>query len=262
MRHSKLIAIAGVVLVGGIGLALACTRVSAADRSQRGRTANRPSSSRSRARELNRMTLTERAAERLGIETAPVAEEQIERDARSKIIPYAAVIYDADGGTWAYTNPEPLIFVRDAIDVERIEGDTATLTDGPAAGTAVVTVGAAELFGTESIGTDRAVTPDASRGHRACSAKVCTGVQEVHADDALDRRIEPEVPLPRRRPGRGDDGLRRRAAARHAGRCLPRVRAADGRDPDRLPRALRRRGRGAGHRPAGAGAQRRRRGWT
>ena len=66
-----------------------------------------------------------------------------------KTIPYSAVIYDADGGTWAYTTSEHLTFVRDEIKVERIDGDTAYLSDGPAAGTEVVTVGAAELVGLE-----------------------------------------------------------------------------------------------------------------
>jgi hypothetical protein len=66
-----------------------------------------------------------------------------------RIIPYAAVLYDPHGNTWTYTNPEPLVFVRHRIDVEFIEGDRAVLREGPAAGTAVVTAGAAELFGVE-----------------------------------------------------------------------------------------------------------------
>jgi hypothetical protein len=66
-----------------------------------------------------------------------------------KVIPYAAVLYDAHGNTWTYTNPEPLVFVRHRIDVEFIEGDRAVLREGPAIGTAVVTAGAAELFGVE-----------------------------------------------------------------------------------------------------------------
>lgn len=66
-----------------------------------------------------------------------------------RIVPHASVIYDAQGKTWVYANPEPLVFVRQPIKVDYIEGDRAVLTDGPAPGTAVVTVGAAELFGTE-----------------------------------------------------------------------------------------------------------------
>ena len=67
-----------------------------------------------------------------------------------KVIPYAAVLYGVNGETWAYTNPEPLVFVREAITIDYVEGDQAFLSEGPQAGTAVVTVGGAELFGTET----------------------------------------------------------------------------------------------------------------
>jgi multidrug efflux pump subunit AcrA (membrane-fusion protein) len=70
--------------------------------------------------------------------------------AQQKVIPYASVIYDLKGDTWAYMNPAPLTFVRGHIAVDYIEGDLAVLSDGPAAGTAVVTDGAAELYGTET----------------------------------------------------------------------------------------------------------------
>ncbi len=67
-----------------------------------------------------------------------------------KIIPYAAVIYDVHGQTWVYTNPAPLTFVRQSISIDYIEDDFAFLTDGPSASTVVVTVGGAELYGTET----------------------------------------------------------------------------------------------------------------
>lgn len=98
--------------------------------------------------ELHKVTLTARAAERLDIQTARV-DEMVLRGAKHKVVPYAAVLYDARGETWVYTNPEPLVFVRHAIHVEYINGDRAVLSQGPPAGTAVVTVGAAELFGAE-----------------------------------------------------------------------------------------------------------------
>ena len=66
-----------------------------------------------------------------------------------KVIPYSAVIYDPSGNTWTYTNPEPLVFVRHRIEVESIEDGRAVLKEGPAAGTVVVTAGAAELMGVE-----------------------------------------------------------------------------------------------------------------
>lgn len=66
-----------------------------------------------------------------------------------KVIPYGALLYDYQGDEWVYTNPEPAVYVREAIDIAYIEGDKVFLNEGPAVGTIVVTVGAAELFGTE-----------------------------------------------------------------------------------------------------------------
>ena len=98
--------------------------------------------------DVARVTLSEDAARRLDITTARVTELRGGRQARSAI-PYAAVLYDPNGDTWAYTNPEPLVFVRSPISVVTIEGNRAVLSAGPSAGTRVVTVGAAELLGTE-----------------------------------------------------------------------------------------------------------------
>jgi hypothetical protein len=70
--------------------------------------------------------------------------------APKKVIPYSAVLYDASGDAWVYTSPEPLQFVRARVTIDRIDGDQAVLQEGPVAGTKVVTVGAAELFGAES----------------------------------------------------------------------------------------------------------------
>lgn len=97
---------------------------------------------------LSRLTLSPRAAERLGIETVEVVEEPVDGASRL-LIPYAAIVYDADGATWAYTNPEALVFVRAPITVERIDGDLAVLANGPPAGMLVVTVGVPELYGAE-----------------------------------------------------------------------------------------------------------------
>ena len=98
--------------------------------------------------ELSRLRLVPKAAERLGIQTAPV-EAVTGPGGAALAIPYSAVIYDPQGSTWTYTSPEPLVYVRDRLEIARIDGDKATLKKGPAVGTQVVTVGAAELFGTE-----------------------------------------------------------------------------------------------------------------
>jgi len=99
--------------------------------------------------EFNRVTLTDKAAQRLAIQTASINEEQV-NGAQRKVIPYAAVVYGLKGETWTYTNPAPLTFVRQAITIDYIDGDKVVLVDGPASGTAVVTVGVAELYGTDT----------------------------------------------------------------------------------------------------------------
>jgi hypothetical protein len=66
-----------------------------------------------------------------------------------KVVPHSSLIYGAHGETWVYTSPEPLSYVRHPVSVDYIEGDLAVLSDGPPAGTDVVSVGVAELFGTE-----------------------------------------------------------------------------------------------------------------
>jgi hypothetical protein len=93
--------------------------------------------------------LTESAAKRLDIQTEPVRRASAAGVEAPIAIPYAAIIYDAEGGTWVYTEAEPLVFVRAPIEVAQIEGSEAVLSKGPPAGTSVVKVGAAELYGTE-----------------------------------------------------------------------------------------------------------------
>ncbi len=66
-----------------------------------------------------------------------------------KVVPHSSLIYGAHGETWVYTSPEPLSYVRHPVSVDYIENDLAVLSDGPPVGTDVVTVGVAELYGTE-----------------------------------------------------------------------------------------------------------------
>jgi hypothetical protein len=96
--------------------------------------------------------LTADAANRIGLRTTPV---QLMRDGGGTgsggvtAVPLAAVLYDKDGRSWVYVSSAPLTFVRKPIDILRVDGDTALLHAGPPAGTPVVTVGGAELLGTE-----------------------------------------------------------------------------------------------------------------
>jgi hypothetical protein len=99
--------------------------------------------------DLKRLVLTEKAAERIDLQTAKVQEESVNGTNRI-VVPYSAVIYDLHGETWLYTNPEPLTYVREAIIIDSIDGDKAILVEGPSNGTEVVTVGVAELFGAET----------------------------------------------------------------------------------------------------------------
>jgi hypothetical protein len=91
--------------------------------------------------ELQRVILTDKAAERLGIETVKASGNEV---------PYAAVIYDIEGNTWIYTSPAPLTYVRAQIVIDRIEGDTAFLSEALTSDLSVVTVGVSELYGTET----------------------------------------------------------------------------------------------------------------
>ena len=97
--------------------------------------------------EPTRVTLTALAAKRLDIQTAPT--EASMQSGAPVVVDYAAILYDTQGDTWTYINPEPLIFVRHHVVIDHIDGDLAYLSDGPAAGMAVVTVGAQELYGAE-----------------------------------------------------------------------------------------------------------------
>ena len=94
---------------------------------------------------IAKITLTERAVERLELKTEPVTAG----DAGTVRFPYGALLYDAAGKTWVYTSPANHAFERQAVTVSRVEGGIVVASDGPPPGTSVVTVGAAELFGAE-----------------------------------------------------------------------------------------------------------------
>ena len=97
---------------------------------------------------VSRVVLSQSAAERLNVETAPVTSVRLNRKVRGAI-PYTAVIYDTNGDAWTYTSPEPLVYVRQDVEVVRVRGGEAILARGPPTGTSVVTVGQVELWGVE-----------------------------------------------------------------------------------------------------------------
>ena len=87
------------------------------------------------------MTLTPKAVERLGIQVAEITDGTV---------PYAAVLYGLNGETYVYANTGENTYLREDITVDRIEGNTAILSDGPPDGTLVVTVGGSELYGIDT----------------------------------------------------------------------------------------------------------------
>jgi hypothetical protein len=95
---------------------------------------------------LMRVRLTKRAAERIDLRTNRL---RTVLRTQQKVVPYSAVLYDTDGQTWVYTSSEPLAFVRAPVEVDRFEGRLAFLSEGPPAGTVVVSVGAPLLLGAE-----------------------------------------------------------------------------------------------------------------
>jgi hypothetical protein len=95
--------------------------------------------------DIARLTLTSKAASRIDVQTAPV-----ETGRRGlQVVPYGALLYDPQGGTWVYTSPAPLVFERVAVTVSSIDDERVLLRKGPGAGTEVAVVGAAELWGAE-----------------------------------------------------------------------------------------------------------------
>lgn len=95
--------------------------------------------------QLKRIKLNAKAAQRLDVQTAQIRQDS----SGKKIVPYASLVYDLNGIAWVYTNPEPLTYLRHGVTVELIKGDDAYVSDGPPAGTPIVVVGVAELYGAE-----------------------------------------------------------------------------------------------------------------
>jgi hypothetical protein len=119
-------------------------------------------------KDVKRVTLTEQAHRRLGIETvtigtapapaqpAPVQPAPVQpapapspSGGAATIVPYRAVLYAADGGTWVYTVTQPLTYVREKVVLANVGATEALLALGPPAGATVVSTGVIELYGAE-----------------------------------------------------------------------------------------------------------------
>lgn len=68
---------------------------------------------------------------------------------QSLAIPWPAVVYDVQGGAWVYEELSKVRFARRRVQVRYVVDGWAVLAGGLSPGTAVVTAGAVELFGTE-----------------------------------------------------------------------------------------------------------------
>jgi multidrug efflux pump subunit AcrA (membrane-fusion protein)/predicted small secreted protein len=99
---------------------------------------------------LKKIVLTEEGARRLGIRTT-VVKLWHEKDGGTGLeVPHSSVFYAAEGASFIYTNPEPLVYIMRPVVIDDVIGGRAFLAKGPKAGTSVVTEGASELLGAET----------------------------------------------------------------------------------------------------------------
>lgn len=94
--------------------------------------------------DLNRVRLSDDIAKKIDLQTV-----EARSNGNVTVVPHAALIYNPEGDVFVYTMPEAQTYVRAPVDVDRVVGDRAFLSNGPPAGTVLVTVGAAELLATE-----------------------------------------------------------------------------------------------------------------
>jgi hypothetical protein len=128
----------GIALIAGLSLS-ACKEVETETA-----TGYEPAHLEEVSEDLKKVTLTQEGADRTGLKT-----EKVRESGGDKVVPYAALIYDPEGKTYVYTAPKPLTYLREEVKVDRIAGNRVLVSKGPSAGTEVVTVGAAEVYGTE-----------------------------------------------------------------------------------------------------------------
>lgn len=70
-------------------------------------------------------------------------------DAEERVVPWSAIVQDIHGGDWVYVKIAEHKFARRRVQVKRVVDSWAVLGQGPEAGTPIVTVGVAEIFGSE-----------------------------------------------------------------------------------------------------------------
>ncbi len=90
------------------------------------------------------VTFTEEAAKRVGLTTVPAGAE-----GALIVVPSAALIYEKSGASLVFVSPKPLSYHRVKVVVVRDNGTNVWLSSGPGVGTAVVTIGANQVWGAE-----------------------------------------------------------------------------------------------------------------
>jgi hypothetical protein len=151
MLHGKQWLAAAVLITAGLGLT-GCAQGSEASAGDKAKAAKVTTVEGSKVKQV---TLTQEAADRLVIETTAVKEASVpprvagQPAATRMVVPYSALLYDVDGTAWVFASTAPLTYVRQRINVDYVTGNVVVLSGGPPLGTAVVTKGGAELFGTE-----------------------------------------------------------------------------------------------------------------
>jgi len=97
--------------------------------------------------DLNEITLTAKAIERIGLQTVEVTE--VHGSPLRLTVPYSSILYDSQGQVWVYKNSRNSTFIRHKVEVDYIKGNTVYLIEGPPAGTKVISIGVAEVYGAE-----------------------------------------------------------------------------------------------------------------
>jgi hypothetical protein len=143
-RRQLRAACAGLVLIAGVASLSACGEASSGYDYETASHHEPAELEPIKGTDVHRVIVDSEGVERAGIQTAP-----IRQNGQGMVMPYSAVIFDAEGHTYTYTSPEPRTYVRQKIVIDRVEGDNVMLFDGPPAGTEVVTVGAAFVYGAE-----------------------------------------------------------------------------------------------------------------
>ncbi|HXT68806.1 MAG TPA: efflux RND transporter periplasmic adaptor subunit [Vicinamibacterales bacterium] len=86
---------------------------------------------------------TSRPGERLSVQLP------LKSTSKGLVVPRSAVVYDINGGTWVYEDRGQNHFARKRVELGGPAGQRVVIVRGLSEGMTIVTVGAAELYGTE-----------------------------------------------------------------------------------------------------------------